>query len=188
MKERENKERLAVAPVVGQASGTPVLGFGKVFVNEICPDFETGVVLAHRYGGIEFVKDALGQSVAPPDLDQADIVLHDLGPLLDQVVDVEVHERVDLLLGPLPVLGAEGVKREGLDIEPGAVRDDRPNVGGSFDVPVDAGQVAQVRPPPVAIHDDGNVPGEPVGLHAEFVLGIQGRFSHNTTLQGHGRF
>ena len=38
-------QKRPLPPTVGRASGGPVLGFGKVYVNQLCPDFETGVVL-----------------------------------------------------------------------------------------------------------------------------------------------
>lgn len=34
-----------VQPVVAHCGDKPIHGFGKIFINGFCPDFETGVVL-----------------------------------------------------------------------------------------------------------------------------------------------
>ena len=82
--------------------------------------------------------------------------------LAAQVVLQQPHERRDLALRALPVLDREGVEREHL--EPEACRGlDR--VAHRLDpgaVALDAVLLAQLRPAPVAVHDDRDVAREPL--------------------------
>src|SRR5262249_1697233 len=91
---------------------------------------------------------------------EADVLLHDLLPLLDQVLFEERHEEVELGLRALPVLAAETVERELPDPEPAALLDGRAHADHAARVPFDARQPPLPRPAAVAVHDDGDVRGE----------------------------
>ncbi len=110
-------------------------------------------------------------SFAAPDETHPGAALVQIGHLRLDGVDEEVHELLDLARRPRPVLAGEGEDRDLLDAEvegmlehatqrldPGAV------TGGH-------GKVTARRPPPVAVHDDGQVAatgaaGRPLGRAA----------------------
>ena len=79
-------------------------------------------------------------------------------PLLDHVLLQEVHEEVELLLRPLPVLAGKAIERELLDAQPGRFLGDAADARDAAAVPLDARQAALPGPTPVAVHDDGDVP------------------------------
>ena len=98
-----------------------------------------------------------GQPLAPADDREADVLVEDLLPLVEQILLQQRHEEVELGLGPLPVLGAEAVKRELPDAEPAAFLGDGIDRLGAARVALDARLARALRPAAVAVHDDGDV-------------------------------
>ena len=88
---------------------------------------------------------------------EPDGVLHDLCALRLEVLGEELHERPHLLLGPRPVLRAEGVEGEGLEPDAARLARHRPDRLRALAVSRDAGQAARLGPAAVAVHDDGDV-------------------------------
>ena len=74
-----------------------------------------GVMIERRNGGIELLADKSRQAVQLTDRTQPHLVLVHLPLLGFQVVGEELHQRIDLVLGTIPVLDGEGVKREVTD-------------------------------------------------------------------------
>src|SRR5947207_3097047 len=56
----------------------------------------------------------------PANRGEANILLHDLRPLDEQVFVEQRHEKVDFRLRPFPIFDAEAIKRELTDAEPAA--------------------------------------------------------------------
>src|SRR5439155_22638550 len=90
----------------------------------------------------------------------------DLGPLVDQVLMQEGHQEIEFRLRPLPVLGTEAVERELPDAEAAAFFDRRANAFYAAAVTFVSWQAALLRPSAVAVHDDGDVPRQPVRVQA----------------------
>ena len=85
---------------------------------------------------------------------------HELRSFLTSVHGQEAHQGADLNAGALPVLGRES--KQGEDLDP---RFDRPfdhltHGVHSLPVPSTTGQALAPGPAPVAVHDDGDVPGD----------------------------
>ena len=72
------------------------------------------------------------------------------------------HQRVDFGARALPVLDRERVERQHVDAQPGGRLDDVAHRVDAGAVPLDARQVALRRPAAVAVHDDGDVRGQPL--------------------------
>ena len=81
--------------------------------------------------------------------------------LLADVLLEEVHQGPDLEPRALPVLDREGVEGEHLELQPGGGLDRVAHRGDAGPVPLDARQAAPLGPAAVAVHDDGDVPGQP---------------------------
>ncbi len=79
-----------------------------------------------------------------------------------QVALEQHHQRADLGGGPLPVLDREGVERQHADAEPGGGLDGVAHRLDAGAMPFDARQVPLRGPAAVAVHDDGDVRGQPV--------------------------
>jgi hypothetical protein len=74
--------------------------------------------------GVEGLADHRRQAIEVADRVQPDLVVHDLGPLVAQVVAQQLHQALDLVGRPRPVLRREGVEGDGLDAElPGGASD-----------------------------------------------------------------
>jgi hypothetical protein len=74
--------------------------------------------------GVEGLADHRRQAIEVADRVQPDLVVHDLGPLVAQVVAQQLHQALDLVGRPRPVLRREGVEGDGLDAElPGGAGD-----------------------------------------------------------------
>src|SRR5690606_17309088 len=85
---------------------------------------------------------------------EADALLNEILEIGPDEPPHEVHQVTDLLLAALPVLRRERVEREALDPEPGTGLDRAADGLATLLVPDRARQVALLRPPPVAVHDD----------------------------------
>src|SRR5581483_937767 len=99
-------------------------------------------------------------------------VLHHAVELVGQVVLQEPHEARHLVGRAAPVLGGERVQRQILDAELVRELDDRLDRRLATPVPVEAVQAPALRPAPVAVHDDGDVPRQPAGVDS-----LQGQLS-----------
>ncbi len=105
-----------------------------------------------------------GQASEVADGVQADAVLQDLVALGEQKVTQELHERIDFVFRARPVLLAEGVEREGVKAEAARDAHDAPYGRGPFVVACRARPATELRPTPVPIHDDADMPGEIAGF------------------------
>ena len=97
-------------------------------------------------------------SVAAADHAHRDILLHDRRAFFDHVLLEQVHQEIELVLRPLPVLARQAIERELLDAQPGAFLGDAADAGHAAAMPFDPRQPLPLRPAAVAVHDDGDVP------------------------------
>src|SRR5580698_721485 len=95
---------------------------------------------------------------------ETDAVLEDLVSLVEQKLPQEEHQRVDFLFGPGPVLLAERVERQRPKPETPGGANRSANGDGTLPVTARARFAANLRPPPIAIHDDADVPGQIPGF------------------------
>ena len=105
------------------------------------------------------------QSRRPSEAD-AHVALVQLVPPAHEDPLVEPHEVADLVGRPLPVLGGEGVDGEPLDAELERALDGVEQGLLARGVALGAGQAPLLGPPPVAVHDDADVGGDPVRVDA----------------------
>ncbi len=84
-------------------------------------------------------------------------VLVQLLELAAQVVAQQPHQVADLVGRPRPVLGREGEQRQDGNAELARAAHDAAHRVGAAAMAGDARQAARLRPPAVAIHDDGDV-------------------------------
>src|SRR5205823_5485202 len=75
--------------------------------------------------------------------------LYDLGQ--------DAHQALDFAVGPVPILGRERIQREVLYAALHAGPHDAPDILRARAMPCQSGQSTLARPPPIPIHDDGNV-------------------------------
>ena len=105
--------------------------------------------------------------VAAPREADPDVALVQLVAALEQDLFVEVDEELHLLLGAPPVLGREGVDGEPVDADlVGALEHVEQGALASL-VALGAGKALLLRPAPVAVHDAGNVAGDPGGIEVD---------------------
>ena len=83
-----------------------------------------------------------------------------------QVLLEQVHQRPDLVAGPLPVLGRESVEGQHLEAEFSARLDHVPHRRRTFTMALDPHPAALLSPATVAVHDDGNVPRQRLEIEA----------------------
>ena len=81
-------------------------------------------------------------------------------PYSDEELLEEVHQRIDLDLGALPVLLAECVEGQRVDAEPPARAHGAAHGLAALAMTEGAEQALLLSPASVAIHDDGDVPGQ----------------------------
>jgi hypothetical protein len=91
---------------------------------------------------------------------QLHVVLVELFALSEHVRVEERHERDDLVARTTPVLLGERVDRQNLDAEVVGAADDPAHGVDALPVAEDARAAALLGPPPVAVHDDGDVVGK----------------------------
>lgn len=99
----------------------------------------------------------MGQSLDVADDAETYVVFHE--DLVFERGEHESHEGVYLRLGPVPVLCGEGIEREILHAQPCAFGGDTPYGVHAGLMTVAAVLASLCGPPPVAVHDDGNVLG-----------------------------
>src|SRR4029079_5552772 len=75
----------------------------------------------------------------------------------------DLHDSLDLFLRSAPVLGRERPEGQVLDPELSGLEGYPPDVLRAGFVPGQTGQPAQRSPAPIAVHDDGDVIGNPAG-------------------------
>ena len=75
-----------------------------------------------------------------------------------------MHQSRDFRLGTCPVFGGEGVEGKGSDIELAGRLHNRADGVHPFFVPFDTVEQTLFGPAAVAVHDDGDVFGHPVGV------------------------
>ena len=120
-----------------------------------------------------------GQPVHLADGDEADVVVHDLVALFDDVVAQKLHQRRDLLDGALPVLRRERVQRQRPQAHLARGANHLAHGLGALAVTLDARQAVLLSPAAVAVHDDRHVAGKLGGIDHSAGLGYhkQGRLS-----------
>ncbi len=91
---------------------------------------------------------------------QSDIVFHEGLFLLANGMDQKVHQCIDLLIRPVPVLRTERIERNVADAKLSTCLDDVTNRLDPLMVPDDPLLPALASPPAVTIHDKRNVRGE----------------------------
>ena len=97
------------------------------------------------------------------------VLLHDLDGL-DDIALEDVHDRMDLVVRALPVLGGKGVERKILDADVLAVIGDFAHGLGADGVAGGAGQTALFCPASVAVEDDGDMTRQTRGIKRGGVL------------------
>jgi hypothetical protein len=103
----------------------------------------------------------VGEFVHPTKESHPDIVFLDQGHLLAEIFAQECHQEVDLCLGPPPIFDRKRIKGQRFDFQSRARFDRRAGRLGSRTVPRDPREVPLLCPPPVAVHDYGDVPRQP---------------------------
>jgi len=99
------------------------------------------------------------------DVLQADVVFVEGGDFLFQVAGQELHQEGDFGFGAaLPVFFGEGIQSEGRDADAGSALNRIADGGDPGAMSGDAGEVALAGPATVAVHDDGDVLWEPLGI------------------------
>ena len=88
------------------------------------------------------------------------------GKFLAQVLPQQPHQEIDFRFGPAPILHGKSVKRERRNIQPRAGLDDDPRRFHSGAVTGHARQMPALRPAAIAVHDDGDVPRQPLRIQA----------------------
>ena len=106
---------------------------------------------------MHFALYGLGNVATPADHADANVLLHDRGPLLDHVLLEQVHQEFEFALGALPVLARQAIERELFDVEPGTFLGDPPHAGDSAAMALDPRQTLTLGPTTIAIHNNSNV-------------------------------
>ena len=109
---------------------------------------------------LELALDGRIESVHAADDPEDDVVVEERPELAAEVFLQERHERRDLEVRALPVLRRERVERERRELEARGGLDGRPHRGDARAVALHPRQPPLARPAPVAVHDDGHVPGQ----------------------------
>src|SRR5207244_3709643 len=105
----------------------------------------------------DLFEDARGESLAAADHREDEVLPHDLRPLFDHVLFEQIHQKVELAAGALPVFAAEAIQLELADPQPRTLFDNEPNALNAASMPFGAREPAAFGPAAVAVHDDGNV-------------------------------
>jgi hypothetical protein len=114
---------------------------------------------------VERVADHRRQAIEIADGVEPDLVVHDLGALVVEIVAQELHEPAHLVGGAGPVLRRERVERDGLEAELAGGPRDVADALGADAVALEPGLTADLRPAAVAVHDDAHVAWQ--GAHGE---------------------
>src|ERR1043165_2894292 len=125
---------------------------------------ESFVVLRLVLGVAELAMHARVEPFDAADGREADVVLHQRGELLPQVLLEQHHERGHFVARTLPVLDGKRVEGDDVELEAGGGLDDLAHRGDAGAVALDAGEVACAGPAAVAVHDDGDVPRQPLQI------------------------
>ena len=99
----------------------------------------------------------LRQVFQMPDGVETHVVFHQLGHLAADGGRHQPHERLHLVLRTVPVFGGKSVQGEVRDAQFSALLHDATHRFHPFAMPHHAVHAALLRPPPVAVHDDGDV-------------------------------
>ena len=106
-----------------------------------------------------------------------------LGPFseittLRQILPQQAHQEINFRLGTPPVLHRKRVKSERWNVQARAGFDDHSRGFHSRAMPGHARQVPPLRPAAVAVHDDGDMAGQPLRVEAfeQASLFAAGRF------------
>ena len=108
---------------------------------------------------------SLASSSVRPITAKADVVAIDRVQLEAQIALQQRHQHVDFGHRTLPVFDRERVERQHLDAEARRRLDDLAHRLDAGAVAFDARQMPLRRPPPVAVHDDGDVRGQRLEVH-----------------------
>ena len=135
--------------------------FGATAVVECDAEDHAGVLCSGFGGFARVFLYGFGEIVRASQKAHADIVPLQEGHLLAEIFAKELHEKFDLRFGAAPVFHGEGVEGERLDVEARAGFDGHASGLRAGSVTCDAGKMAFLGPAAVAVHDDGDVAGQP---------------------------
>jgi hypothetical protein len=110
---------------------------------------------------VDILLHACGKFVDSPQKPHTDIVFLEERHLFAQIFAQERHQEVDFRLWPPPIFHRKRVKRQRFNFQSRARFNCYPRRLRSRAVSRNPRQVPLLRPPPVAIHNHCNVPGQP---------------------------
>ena len=90
----------------------------------------------------------------------------DDGQFLAQVLAQQAHQEIDFRLGPAPVFQRKRIQRKRGNAQPRARLDHGPRRLHAGAMAGDARQMPPLRPAAVAVHDDGDVLGQPLRVES----------------------
>ncbi len=101
---------------------------------------------------------------AADDLDHH-VLLHDRAAFFDHVLFEQMHQEIEFLGRAFPVLAGQAVQRQLLHPQPRTFLHGSPDARHSTPVPFNPWQILALCPAPVAVHNDGNMPGALLARH-----------------------
>ena len=124
-----------------------------------------GVARGGVGGPGHLVLDVGGEVVGAADVADADVVVHHALQVALEVALEQAHEEADLGAGAAQIVfKREGVEREPGQADAGGGLRDQLHALGALLVAEEALERALAGPAAVAVHDDGDVLGQPLGL------------------------
>ena len=126
--------------------------------------------------GGQLTDDVAGKLRQPAERLEADIVLHERRKLEPQILFEQFHQDIDFASRTFPVLNGERVERQNGNVEPSASLHDFSNGSDPRPVSFDTRQPAPFRPSTIAVHDDGDMGGEPREVDLPEELSFDGAF------------
>ena len=129
-----------------------------------------------------------GERLGAADHVEADVVAQQRRELEAEVALEQHHQRADFSGRALPVLDRERVERQHLEAEPRRGFDDVADRVDAGAMPFDARQVPLAGPAAVAVHDDGDVPRQPIefDLARQRLFGPAGGNPLQQLIEAHG--
>ena len=123
------------------------------------PELEPASSRRQRLGRADGRGQPAGQPVPAPDHGEPHALLAQAGGLASKIGEEETHQAADLGSRPLPVVGGEGIERQGANSEAGRCLHHAANGGHPATVPLDPRESPRGGPATIAVHDDRHVEG-----------------------------
>ncbi len=117
-----------------------------------------GVLAADANVFVDLVQNIGRQAGAPANGREANLLLHYLGALVEQILLQKGHQEFELGPGTFPILDAQAIERQLLNAQAAAFLDRGPHALNAPAMPLDARQAALLRPTTVAVHNNSHVP------------------------------